>query len=103
MTKPNCVIVRAYGRQLDQLRSEASRMSKGRKILVGRTCGRRHPILFRGHRHKESVRFHLRELSDPLPRRLTRVARGLGSTTTTPAHRSAKVRPTESPNAFQWA
>ncbi|MET4121026.1 hypothetical protein ABIB85_007457 [Bradyrhizobium sp. JR1.5] len=32
MTKPDCVIVRAYGRQLDQLRSEASRISKGRKI-----------------------------------------------------------------------
>src|SRR3954453_10147769 len=28
----NCVIVRAYGRQLDQLRGEASRISRANKI-----------------------------------------------------------------------
>jgi hypothetical protein len=28
----NCVIVRAYGRQLDQLRAEASRISRGSKL-----------------------------------------------------------------------
>jgi hypothetical protein len=31
MTK-HCLIVRAYGRQLDQLRGEASRIAKGNKI-----------------------------------------------------------------------
>ncbi len=28
----DCVIVRAYGRQLDQLRGEASRISRGHKV-----------------------------------------------------------------------
>ena len=28
----HCVIVRAYGRQLDQLRGEASRISRGHKV-----------------------------------------------------------------------
>jgi len=32
MTKANCLIVRAAGRQLDNLRSEASRIAKGHKI-----------------------------------------------------------------------
>lgn len=32
MVKTNCVIVRAYGRQLDQLRAEASRIARGSKI-----------------------------------------------------------------------
>jgi hypothetical protein len=32
MVKTNCLIVRAYGRQLDQLRAEASRIARGNKI-----------------------------------------------------------------------
>jgi hypothetical protein len=28
----DCVIVRAYGRQLDQLRAEASRIARGRQV-----------------------------------------------------------------------
>jgi hypothetical protein len=28
----NCLVVRAYGRQLDQLRAEASRISRGHKV-----------------------------------------------------------------------
>jgi hypothetical protein len=32
MSKTNCVIVRVYGRELDQLRSEASRIAGGKKI-----------------------------------------------------------------------
>jgi hypothetical protein len=32
MANSNCVLVRAAGRQLDELRSEASRIAKGKKI-----------------------------------------------------------------------
>ncbi|MGV7216625.1 hypothetical protein [Bradyrhizobium sp. UFLA05-112] len=32
MAKKNCLIVRAVGSQLDQLRGEASRISRGNKI-----------------------------------------------------------------------
>jgi hypothetical protein len=32
MSKANCLIVRAFGRQLDNLRSEASRLAKGSKM-----------------------------------------------------------------------
>lgn len=32
MAKTNCLIVRAYGRKLDQLRGEASRIAKGNKV-----------------------------------------------------------------------
>lgn len=32
MVKTNCLIVRAYGRQLDQLRAEASRIARGSKL-----------------------------------------------------------------------
>jgi hypothetical protein len=32
MAETNCVIVRTVGRQLDELRSQASRIAKGRKI-----------------------------------------------------------------------
>ncbi|MDH2405076.1 hypothetical protein QCM77_34940 [Bradyrhizobium sp. SSUT18] len=32
MVKTDCLIVRAYGRQLDQLRAEASRIARGSKI-----------------------------------------------------------------------
>ena len=32
MAKTNCLIVKAYGRQLDQLRGEASRIARGSKI-----------------------------------------------------------------------
>jgi hypothetical protein len=32
MSKANCLIVRAFGRQLDNLRSEASRIAKGSKV-----------------------------------------------------------------------
>ncbi|MGY8685619.1 hypothetical protein Q2941_49095 [Bradyrhizobium sp. UFLA05-153] len=32
MAKTNCLIVRAVGSQLDQLRGEASRISRGNKI-----------------------------------------------------------------------
>jgi hypothetical protein len=31
MVRTNCLIVRAYGSQLDQLRGEASRISRGQK------------------------------------------------------------------------
>jgi hypothetical protein len=32
MSRTNCLIVRAHGRQLDQLRGEASRISRGNKV-----------------------------------------------------------------------
>jgi hypothetical protein len=32
MNKSDCLIVRAAGRQLDELRSEASRIAKGKKV-----------------------------------------------------------------------
>ena len=32
MVRTNCLIVRAYGRQLDQLRGEASRIARGSEI-----------------------------------------------------------------------
>jgi hypothetical protein len=32
MIKTNCLIVRAHGRQLDQLRGEAARISRGHKV-----------------------------------------------------------------------
>jgi hypothetical protein len=32
MAETNCVIVRTAGRQLDELRSQASRIAKGKKI-----------------------------------------------------------------------
>jgi hypothetical protein len=32
MVKTNCLIVRAYGRQLDLLRAEASRIARGSKF-----------------------------------------------------------------------
>jgi hypothetical protein len=32
MSKENCLIVRAFGRELDNLRSEASRIAKGSKM-----------------------------------------------------------------------
>jgi hypothetical protein len=32
MSKPNCVIVQVYNRELDQLRREASRIAGGNKI-----------------------------------------------------------------------
>jgi hypothetical protein len=32
MVKTNCLIVRAYGRQLDLLRAEASRIARGSKV-----------------------------------------------------------------------
>ena len=32
MAKDNCLIVRAFGRQLDLLRGEASRIAKGSKV-----------------------------------------------------------------------
>lgn len=32
MVKDNCLIVRAFGRQLDLLRGEASRIAKGNKV-----------------------------------------------------------------------
>lgn len=32
MVKTNCLIVRAYGRQLDLLRGEASRIARGSKV-----------------------------------------------------------------------
>ncbi|GLR91375.1 hypothetical protein [Bradyrhizobium iriomotense] len=32
MVETNCVTVRAYGRQLDQLRAEASRIARGTRL-----------------------------------------------------------------------
>ena len=32
MSEPNCVIVRAFGRDLDELRSQASRIAKGSHV-----------------------------------------------------------------------